>query len=131
VEKAGVDDLEGVGLDAKEILLLLPKEIKEKYQGKAENGRFKFGVMAKYELLTDLGKGHGWPKARDIYHGIQEDLERRNRSVLAHGITPVTKEEAEKMLDKVNDIAEKALGDGANTMRDLRREAAFPKIERK
>ena len=56
-------------------------------------------------------------------------MEKRNRSVLAHGITPVTKEEAEQIQEKVRDIAGKALDRGVNTVRDEMRTVAFPRVE--
>ena len=127
LEKAGVDDLEGAGLRADVVCNLLPNEVKAKYLVRASDDKFVFGLRQKYELLKDLGPKYGWPQADEVYRGIQADMEKRNRSVLAHGITPVTKEEAEQIQEKVRNIAGKALD--ANTVRDEMRKVAFPRVE--
>lgn len=129
LEKAGVDDLEGAGLRADVVCNLLPKEMQGRYQVREVDGKFVFGLRQKYELLKDLGPKYGWPRADEVYRGIQADMEKRNRSVLAHGITPVTKEEAEQIQEKVRDIAGKALDRGVNTVRDEMRTVAFPRVE--
>ena len=75
LEKAGVDDLEGAGLRADVVCNLLPNEVKAKYQVRASDDKFVFGLRQKYELLKDLGPKYGWPRADEVYRGIQADME--------------------------------------------------------
>ncbi len=128
LQKAGLDDLEGTGLKEDLVLQLLPEDVKGKYRSRAMDGMFLFGARAKYELLSDLGQKNGWPKALEVYQGIEGDLKKRNRSVLAHGITPITKEDAEKMEEKVRHIAARALDEDVIKMGDYMRDAEFPRI---
>jgi len=78
----------------------------EKYEKYAdENGRVKLGMEKKFELLKDLG----WAEAEEIYlqnNTLKNLLQKRNNSILAHGLEPVKKETAEQLFENVKKISE-------------------------
>lgn len=78
----------------------LEGELAEKYKEYKDDGKFKLGLAKKIELLKDLG----WDKADDLYlknSKMKGLLESRNKSILAHGFTPVGKRVAENLLAEV------------------------------
>ena len=80
-----------------------PIENIEKYEYKQDkNGMIKLALMEDYKLLTDLKDDLG--KAIED-KDLKELLEKRNLSILAHGITPIKKKDAEKLMEKTIEIA--------------------------
>ena len=64
-------------------------------------GRLRIGIREKFRLLDALG----WTRAMKIYTAIEDDLKKRNGSILAHGITPVSEEDARRLYEKVHRFA--------------------------
>lgn len=94
----------------------------EKYKKCAdENGIIKLALKADYQLLKDLG---------DEIGGVIEDgrlkdmLKKRNESILAHGITPISKNDAEELYEKVVEVAKNVIVDLEEKMKI----AEFPKL---
>ncbi len=70
----------------------LPDSIHLAWEPYAENGELKLGLRRSYELLRDLGDPLGkrfLEEYQDHERPLRRALDRRNRSVLAHGTTPV------------------------------------------
>lgn len=111
-EKFTIDDLKNKNIDT------------EKYTKYAdEKWKLKLGIEKKFELLKDLG----WDKANDFYlenKKIKGLLIKRNSSILAHGLEPIDKESAEKLLSEIEKIAGEVVEDFDN----LKNRATFPKL---
>ncbi|MBR1369681.1 hypothetical protein RJ53_09415 [Methanocalculus chunghsingensis] len=84
--------------------------------------RLRIGVREKFHLLQALG----WTRARTCYEALADDLQQRNSSILAHGMTPVTRESAMTFYGKVHDLALQACG--PNEMEPLLKRAVFTKL---
>ena len=88
---------------------------------KDKDGVIRLALRKSYELLQDL---------RDDLGGVVEDKElmdlltRRNSSILAHGVKPVSREDAEKLLGKTKSIA----GVVINRLDSLLETSRFPRL---
>lgn len=90
----------------------LPAELREPYEQKrGRDGKIKLGLHDSYCLLEKLGHALGrefvsrygvHPKWGDLHNR----LEKRNQSLLAHGVTPIREEDAEALLKHVEALAE-------------------------
>lgn len=97
----------------------LPKDIRPKYQEKAQkapDGRLRLGLAGAYELLEDLGDPLGkdfrklygkWPK----WGKLHDALERRNGSLLAHGLNPIDHQTAEYLQEVLVELARPRMAD--------------------
>lgn len=68
------------------------------------NGKVQVGLDIKYKILNDLGD----TDASGIYlknNKLKDLLGLRNNSILAHGLTPVSEENARELMALVDDIA--------------------------
>jgi len=123
------------GLDASNIDTMKLKselnmdwKIVEKYERmRGRNGRIQLALKKDLELLQDLGDGMGVLLDDKAFMDL---LEKRNSSILAHGIKPVTKEMAEKFYNKVVEIGEKFFDDMGHKYRlsEIREMARFPEL---
>ena len=84
-----------------------PIENIEKYEVKQdENGIIRLALMEDYQLLVDL---------KDELGKVIEDkeiknlLQKRNLSILAHGIMPIGKANAERLLEKTIEVAKRVV----------------------
>lgn len=94
----------------------------EKYKDKKNDaGIIKLAMKNSFELLKDLKDEVG-----NIIDDkeLKELLKKRNLSILAHGIEPVTKEDAEKFYKKVLEISKSVISDLEKSMKW----AEFPKL---
>jgi len=88
----------------------------EKYEElRDEKGKIKLGLKKDFELLKDLNDGLGLKFLED--EGMENLLGKRNQSILAHGLTPVKREDAEKMISKVEAYAKLVVEDLESLMR--------------
>ncbi len=114
------------GLDPSEIqfadLETKPVDNLRKYENKKdEKGIIRLAMRNSFELLKDL---------KDEIGNIMNDnelkdlLKKRNLSILAHGIQPVTREDAEKMYKKTLEISSTII----DNFEVLMKESTFPKL---
>lgn len=73
----------------------------QNYSSSIKDDRLLLGVEGKFNLLNDLG----WKDSLQYYKEIKNYLTKRNGSILAHGINPISKEDAEEFYKKVKGIA--------------------------
>lgn len=92
------------------------------YRKKADiNGGLKLALSDSYRLLRDLDDDLGKKILNNIYKDI---LQKRNNSILAHGLVPVGKDDAEKMIVNTKDLTNEVI-------KDIDRkivESEFPKL---
>jgi CRISPR-associated protein (TIGR02710 family) len=97
----------GLGLDPGElrwesVAPKLPPELHAAWRARAdEKGKMLLGLKHDYELLRDLGDSLGvrlHPVYEDKDSRLRTLLQRRNNSILAHGVDPVDREAAEDLL---------------------------------
>jgi CRISPR-associated protein (TIGR02710 family) len=78
----------------------LEEKTVEKYEKmRDKDGKIKLSLSKDYELLNDLNDGMGKKFFDD--QELKNLRSKRNFSILAHGLEPVKKEDAEKMFQKV------------------------------
>ena len=94
----------------------MERKVLEKYEElRDEKGKIKLGLKKDFELLKDLNDGLGLKFLED--EGMENLLGKRNQSILAHGLTPVKREDAEKMISKVEAYAKLVVEDLESLMR--------------
>ncbi|MEN3053008.1 MAG: TIGR02710 family CRISPR-associated CARF protein [Candidatus Methanosuratincola petrocarbonis] len=88
----------------------------------SESGKLKIGLKDKYSLLKDLGSPAG-----SLYDdSLKRLLDKRNISILAHGINPVGEEAYRSLMSKTIDMASKF--EGLSDLEKLRSMAKFPNL---
>ena len=106
-----------------ETLGKLEKNTIEKYEKlRDEEGKIKLPLRKDFELLQDLGDEVGKKFLED--KKMQDLLSKRNNSILAHGLVPVKREDAERMFESVREYVELVVEDAEGLMR----ESEFPKL---
>ncbi len=109
-------DTSNVQLDA------LPPHLQERYSDLQRDNVIKLSLEQAYGLLKELGDPLG------KYHDdrrLRDALKKRNESILAHGIRPVTREECDRLFDITLEIARELIRD----IDEIREKARFPKPE--
>jgi len=86
---------------------MLPTTLKEKWKIPQEIEKLKIDLQKAYELLEAKGDKLGAKFVQD--KSLQNLLTKRNTSILAHGLTPVTKETWQKLYSKTFEYAETAV----------------------
>ncbi len=113
IYKAHLDSLSGK----------LPGEALQHLESQAdENRRAALGLRDSYRLLADLGDALG-----ERYLGdkeLQDLLSRRNRSILAHGLEPISQMDCGGLRGKVVELASSAI----SRLEEVRARATFPKF---
>lgn len=118
-----IDDINGtIRLD-----LLKKKKMNSEYYARCEGradpeGRLRLGIRDKFGLLEALG----WTRAMRIYESIADDLTKRNSSILAHGITSVSEDDAKRLNEKIHTLSEDACG--KSDIRPMIRRSSFVKL---
>ncbi|MBC7128912.1 MAG: TIGR02710 family CRISPR-associated protein [Thermoplasmatales archaeon] len=98
------------------------QKIMEKYEKKKdEKGIIRLSLNECYDLLKDLNDEVG-KVAED--KELKDLLKKRNFSILAHGVEPVSREGAYKLFNKAKEIAEKVL-ENLNEYMEI---SKFPKL---
>jgi CRISPR-associated protein (TIGR02710 family) len=87
-----------------------------------EEERIKLSLKKDFELLQDLGDEVGKHFLED--KRIKDLLQKRNNSILAHGLIPVKREDAERMFERMKDYVELVVEDA----RGLMEKSVFPKL---
>jgi len=101
----------------------MERKVLEKYEElRDEKGKIKLGLKKDFELLQDLGDEVGKKFLED--KKMQDLLSKRNKSILAHGLVPVKREDAERMFESVREYVEQVVEDAEGLMR----ESEFPKL---
>ena len=101
----------------------MERKVLEKYEElRDEKGKIKLPLRKDFELLQDLGDEIGKKFLED--KKMQDLLSRRNKSILAHGLVPVKREDAERMFESVREYVELVVEDAEGLMR----ESEFPKL---
>ncbi len=99
------------------------RRVMEKYEAlKGEDGRIRLALRQDYELLKDLGDELGQRFSED--NEMQNLLGKRNASILAHGLEPVSREDAERLLLRVKEYAGVVVSD----LEGLSTQAEFPRL---
>lgn len=76
----------------------LPKPLRDEYSKKAnDKGKVAIGLMESYRLLLKLEDKTIGPLFQENEKRLLSSLETRNKSILAHGFTPVTNEDFKKV----------------------------------
>lgn len=101
----------------------IPGKLLEKWGIQPETGSIKLPLEKSYELLEEKGDELGIkyrddPKLRDL-------LSRRNRSILAHNIEPVTEQTYRELLEKTLEYASAT----AKYLKELLRDSTFIKLK--
>jgi len=101
----------------------MERKVLEKYEElRDEKGKIKLGLKKDFELLQDLGDEVGKKFLED--KKMQDLLSKRNNSILAHGLVPVKREDAERMFESVRGYVELVVEDAEGLMR----ESEFPRL---
>ncbi len=82
----------------------LPDKLKEKYQGKMnDGGRIPIALVTGYELLKDMDDnlGREFMKDHKTDNSFKLGLRKRNDSILAHGFHPIKREDALNLLKQL------------------------------
>ena len=91
-------------------LKCLPEVVKEKYKEKAEDGKLKLGLVQDFELLYELKDPFGI-LFKQKKEALLSAINKRNLSILAHGLNPLTfseyKEVYSKIFGFIKEVAEK------------------------
>ena len=90
---------------------------------KDEKGKIKLGLNGDYELLKDLDDDLGTKFAEN--KALQDLLKKRNESILAHGLTSVSKEVYGELYPIVFGFAKIVV----QNIEDLMEKSKFPKFE--
>ena len=90
---------------------------------KDKDGKIKIGMQKSYELLYFFNDPLGIEFNNN--KKLQDYLKKRNESILAHGIKPITKEEYETLYEEVKKIASIAV----KNFDELMKKCEFPKFE--
>jgi CRISPR-associated protein (TIGR02710 family) len=118
-------EIESGGVDVWQLMTLgkLEKKTIEKYEMlRDEEGKIKLPLRKDFELLQDLEDEVGKKFLED--NRMKDMLAKRNSSILAHGLVPVEKEDAEKMFESVTEYVELVVKDASSLME----KAEFPKL---
>jgi hypothetical protein len=86
---------------------MLPPTLIEKWKVPPEIEKLKLALQKDYELLEAMGDELGAKYHQD--KSLQDLLTKRNTSILAHGLAPVTKEAWQKLYRKTLEYAETAI----------------------
>jgi len=98
-------------------------KLEKKYEKlRDKEGKVKLSLKKDFELLQDLGDKAGKKFLEDsTMNGM---LAKRNISILAHGLVPVKKEDAEGMFEGVKEYIKPVIKDASSLMKKL----GFPKL---
>jgi CRISPR-associated protein (TIGR02710 family) len=109
----------------------LDKETIEKYkkgqrQEDLKKGVIKIGLSKDYDLLADLDDelGKKFIEESKEAENLQNLLNNRNNSILAHGLEPVERETATELFEEVKAYAKTVLPE----LDELMKDASFPKL---
>ncbi len=107
-----------------DLISILPEEeLREKYEKFVdEKGNVKLGLHGTYELLKDLNEEIGIKFKED--KKLHDLISKRNSSILAHGLSPVEKDDAEDLYNKVLEYARIIFDDIDSWIEKVK----FPKI---
>ncbi len=103
----------------------IPPHIQNKVKLKNNKEKIKIGLQKSFELLKYMGDELGKKYAKD--KEIKNLLKRRNESILAHGLKPITNEDIpdiERFFEKAEEYAKLIFPD----IDDLMKKAKFPKL---
>ena len=101
----------------------MERKVLEKYEElRDEKGKIKLPLRKDFELLQDLGDEVGKKFLED--KKMQDLLSKRNKSILAHGLVPVKREDAERMFESVRGYVELVVEDAEGLMI----ESEFPRL---
>jgi len=99
---------------------LVPDSLKDFFEKKRDcDGKIKSGLRNDYMLLKDLNDDLGHK-----YQTLDNHLQKRNNSILAHGFETISKEEARNFFDKLLDIIAQEIKD----FHIIRNGLKFPKL---
>jgi CRISPR-associated protein (TIGR02710 family) len=84
-ERHGISDTGKVSLEN------IPESLRERWSPRAEDGKLRLGLQNVYELLACLGDEIAETfRKLELHDRIRSPLSARNESILAHGFTPAT-----------------------------------------
>ncbi len=89
---------------------------------RSADGKITISLKKSYELLADLDDKLGKRFSDD--RKLKDMLAKRNFSILAHGLSSIKKEDAERMLEKVGEYAREVV----DNMDDMTEKSKFPKL---
>lgn len=106
----------------------LPGHLRDKYTSRRnESGKIQISLVAGYELLSDMNDDLGRLFMNDLRDSddFKVALRKRNSSILAHGFTPIGKEDALKLMSYIEKYIVVCLPSWAKILG----EAEFPKLK--
>lgn len=102
----------------------VPRELKEKYERRRnEKGKIRIGLFEDYELLKSLGEelGHKFETSKELH----DMLEKRNNSILAHGLASINKNIYDKFFKYAYDFASTII----HNLEEIENDAKFPTLK--
>jgi CRISPR-associated protein (TIGR02710 family) len=124
IELIGQYQLLKHGIDTSNVdIEKVPLELKEKYERKKnEKGKIRIGLFEDYELLKALGEdlGHKF----ETYKELHDMLEKRNNSILAHGLASIDKNTYDKIFKYAYDFASTII----HNLEEIENDAKFPTL---
>ena len=82
----------------------LPEAIRPHYAAlRGESGKIRLGLMQAFQLLGELGEEAFLPQYAQ-YEALRGLLKQRNDSILAHGVTPVSRDIATKLVERIEPL---------------------------
>ncbi|MEM4058596.1 MAG: TIGR02710 family CRISPR-associated CARF protein [Thermoplasmata archaeon] len=94
----------------------------DNYKKLGDNGKIKIGLTTDFQLLKDIGDEMGHKFFQD--QELQTLLSKRNSSILAHGKNPMSEEDANKLLTKIESYASSII----KKYKEYIEESTFPKM---
>jgi CRISPR-associated protein (TIGR02710 family) len=96
----------------------IPPSRRNYYEGLREkDGKIRLGLQKSYELLAQLGVSTGDQFLQDSK--FKALLNKRNFSILAHGMRPISKEECHSLFECVESLICGRIGNFLNLAREL------------
>jgi len=101
----------------------IPKKFLEDRKNRIKNGYMQLGLVDSFSLLNSLDDEIGKIFMDDYQSNnsqIKKHLEKRNKSILAHGLNSISKQSADKFYNWIVDFAENVDKDFLNKLNKIR-----------
>ena len=116
----GLPDTENIDIDK------LPNTLRPKYESlRLNDGKIRLGLVNTYELLAEMKTPLGLTFMEQFNNGtFKKLLGLRNKSLLAHGFSPIGQTASKEMFSEVSEFIKKSLPDTENFFQTVK----FPRI---
>jgi len=116
----GLPDTEDIDIDK------LPNTLRSKYESlRSNDGKIRLGLVNTYDLLAEMKTPLGLTFMEQFNNGtFKKLLGLRNKSLLAHGFSPIGQTASKEMFSEVAEFIKKSLPDTENFFQTVK----FPRI---